>query len=126
MQVPTSSKSQRSSSAVPDPENTTTLMKCPHTSPLSSLLRYPGVYQGITPSRPGVGGARVRRSGQSVDLYSRRLGVPLGLPVITLVVALLMIHVRTVEFDALGLPARYSAPTPATCGLAIEVPLMVL
>jgi uncharacterized membrane protein required for colicin V production len=39
MQVPTSSKLHRFSSGFPPAEKTTTLMKCPHTSPLSRLLR---------------------------------------------------------------------------------------
>jgi hypothetical protein len=34
--------------------------------------------------------------------------------------------VRTVAGDALGLPCRYWAATPAACGVAIEVPLIVL
>ena len=33
---------------------------------------------------------------------------------------------RTVTGEAPGLPCRYSAATPATCGAAIDVPLMVL
>ena len=44
---------------------------------------------------------------------------------ITFVVELLMSHVRIVDDDALPKVALYSAATPATCGEAIDVPLMV-
>ena len=63
--------------------------------------------------------------GYNVDLYSNRFGVPLGFPVITFAVALLMIHVRIVDDDASPKDDLYSAATPATCGEAIEVPLIV-
>ena len=36
-----------------------------------------------------------------------------------------MIALATVAGDAAGLPCRYSAATPATCGVAIDVPLIV-
>ena len=48
------------------------------------------------------------------------------MPVITFAVELLMIQVRIVDDDASPNVALYSAATPATCGDAIEVPLMVL
>ena len=38
-------------------------------------------------------------------------------------VALLKIALRTVADVALGLPCKYSATTPTTCGVAIDVPL---
>src|SRR5215212_5854683 len=41
------------------------------------------------------------------------------------VVELFTSALRTVAGDALELPERYSAATPATCGVAIDVPLMV-
>ena len=41
------------------------------------------------------------------------------------VVALFTSALRTVAGDAPVLPCKYSAATPATCGVAIEVPLMV-
>ena len=44
----------------------------------------------------------------------------------TLAVELLISHVRIVEYDASPKVALYKAATPATCGDAIEVPLMVL
>ncbi len=43
-----------------------------------------------------------------------------------LLVAMLISALRTVVGEAVGLPCRYSAATPATCGVAIEVPLMIL
>src|SRR5690606_35960511 len=58
--------------------------------------------------------------------YSNRLGEALPAPVTLLAVELLISAVATWLGVALGLPARYSAATPATCGDAIEVPLMVL
>jgi hypothetical protein len=41
------------------------------------------------------------------------------------VVELLTSAFVTVAGDAVGLPCRYSAAAPATCGEAIDVPLMV-
>ena len=43
-----------------------------------------------------------------------------------LLVALLISALAYGGGGADGLPSRYSAATPATCGVAIEVPLMVL
>src|SRR5690606_36834462 len=56
---------------------------------------------------------------------SNRLGGRAGAPS-TPVVALAMIAFSTWAGVAPGLLARYRAATPATCGAAIEVPLMVL
>ena len=59
-------------------------------------------------------------------MYSRRFGVPLTLPVMTLVVALELIQLVTADDDGLDdEPPLYSAATPATCGVAIDVPLIV-
>ena len=49
----------------------------------------------LTPARRG------RAAAQSVDLYSRRLGVPVTLPEITLDVAFDVSQLRIVEYDAL-------------------------
>src|SRR5690606_4972469 len=58
--------------------------------------------------------------------YSRRLGEPLpGLPTTPLVAAEVS-AVETCAGLAEGLSARYRAAAPATCGLAMEVPEMVL
>src|SRR5439155_11144171 len=62
----------------------------------------------------------------SVDLNSSRLGVPDGFPVMTLVVALLMIQFDTVADAASPKVALYRAATPVTCGVAIDVPLRVM
>src|SRR6266508_531530 len=57
---------------------------------------------------------------------SSRFGEPVpGLPT-TPVVASATIRSRTCCGVRLGLPPRINAATPATCGVAIEVPLMVL
>jgi hypothetical protein len=61
----------------------------------------------------------------SVDLNRSRFAVPLGFPEITPVVELLMSQVRIVDDDASPNDDLYSAATPATCGDAIDVPLMV-
>ena len=58
--------------------------------------------------------------------YSRRFGEPVPGLVTLFGVELLISAVVTCAGVALGLLARYSAATPATCGDAIEVPLMVL
>src|ERR1044071_2680815 len=47
--------------------------------------------------------------------------MPVSLPV----VAVEMIALATVAGEAEGLFCKYSAATPATCGVAIDVPLMV-
>lgn len=58
-------------------------------------------------------------------MNSRRLTVPLGLPVITFAVALLFSQFVIVADDASPKLPLYNAATPATCGLAIDVPLIV-
>jgi hypothetical protein len=57
--------------------------------------------------------------------YRSLLGEPVPALVTTLLVALLKIASRTVCGEALVLPWRYNAATPAACGAAIEVPLIV-
>lgn len=64
-------------------------------------------------------------TGHKVDLYSSLFGVPDGFPEITPVVELLISQLRIVDDDAFPKVALYSAATPATCGDAIEVPLIV-
>src|ERR1044072_8261573 len=70
-------------------------------------------------------------SGATVDCYreldhnSRRLAVPDGMPLSLLRFAALTISFLTVAGDADGLLCRNRAATPATCGVAIEVPLKV-
>src|SRR5690242_10040363 len=76
--------------------------------------------QNPTPLRRAVRGRAYK-----VDLKSSRLGVPDGLPVITFVVALVLIKFEIVAADASPKVALYSAPTPVTCGVAMEVPLIV-
>ena len=56
---------------------------------------------------------------------TKRFGEPLR-PESAFSVEVSMISVKTVDGLALVLLARKSAATPATCGLAIEVPLIVL
>jgi hypothetical protein len=60
------------------------------------------------------------------DRNSRRLAVPVGMPLRRLSVAVLTSAFLTVAGDASRLFWRYLAATPATCGAAIDVPLMVL
>ena len=50
----------------------------------------------------------------------------MGSPLSRAVVAAPTIVLRTVPGDAVGLLCRYLAATPATCGDAIDVPLMVI
>ena len=61
----------------------------------------------------------------SVDLKSNLFGVPLGFPVMTFVVALDLIQLSMVLEAASPNALLYSAATPATCGEAIDVPLIV-
>jgi hypothetical protein len=58
--------------------------------------------------------------------YSKRLGDPVPALVTLLGVALLFNDVATASGVAVGLAAKYSAAAPATCGVAMDVPLMVL
>jgi hypothetical protein len=53
------------------------------------------------------------------------LGDPDPALVTTPVVALLVTAPATTDGVAEGLPCRYSAATPAACGVAIDVPLSV-
>src|SRR5207249_3194530 len=55
-----------------------------------------------------------------------RFGEPVPVPDSLLTLALLTIAAWTVLGDASGSVARYSAAAPVTCGVAIEVPLIVL
>ena len=58
-------------------------------------------------------------------MYNRRLTVP-RVSLIAPVVALLTMRLVMVATEALGSFCNSKAATPATCGLAMEVPLMVL
>jgi hypothetical protein len=60
-----------------------------------------------------------------LDQKSSRFGVPVGMPLNLLRLATLTISFLTVAGDALGLLCKKRAATPATCGVAIEVPLSV-
>src|SRR5919106_4656395 len=60
-----------------------------------------------------------------LDQKSRRFDVPVGRPVIRPVVAALTMAFLTVAGEAVRLFCRYLAATPATCGVAIDVPLIV-
>src|SRR5829696_5328136 len=55
--------------------------------------------------------------------YTRRLGEPVPALVTLLGVEVVMMALATVATVAVVLPSRYSAATPATCGLAMLVPL---
>ena len=67
----------------------------------------------------------VNGNNQKKSEYNRRFGEPVPAFVITFVVALLTIALRTVVAEADGFACLYKAATPATCGEAIEVPLSV-
>src|SRR3954449_3770799 len=58
-------------------------------------------------------------------VYSRRFGEPVPALVTTPLVAWPVSAEATVAGDAPGLVCRYRAAAPVTCGVAIEVPLMV-
>ena len=57
--------------------------------------------------------------------YNKTFGEPVPGLVTLLAVPLLTSALRTVAADADGLLCKYNAATPTTCGVAIEVPLMV-
>ena len=57
---------------------------------------------------------------------NNRFPVPAGRPVIAPATALFFNAVSTCAVVAPGLFSMYRAATPATCGLAMEVPEMVL
>src|ERR1700741_1071118 len=59
-------------------------------------------------------------------VYCSRFGEPVPGLVILFGVAAAFIADCTVAGDAPGLAARYRAAPPTTCGVAIEVPLIVL
>ncbi len=58
--------------------------------------------------------------------YSSRLGEPRPALFTTPEVALVVMALETVAGAAVGCACRYRAATPATWGVAMEVPLMVL
>jgi len=60
-----------------------------------------------------------------LDRKRRRLGVPDGMPLRRFTVASATSAFRTVAGKAVGFDCRYLAAAPATCGVAIEVPLIV-
>ena len=64
--------------------------------------------------------------GEAQRVYKSRFGEPEPMPVSRFSVALLYSQLRTVAGDDDGKRCRYSAAAPATCGDAIEVPLIVL
>src|SRR4051794_32293783 len=76
------------------------------------------VHGSVPPVPPPLGAVRPEKS--------RRLGEPVPGLVTLLGVLLLMMAAVTVAGVADGLPCRYSAATPTTCGVAMLVPLMVL
>ena len=63
--------------------------------------------------------------GPPLDENSSRLGEPVPAFVTLFGVELLMIAAVTVAGEALGFVSRNSAATPATCGVAIDVPEIV-
>jgi hypothetical protein len=70
----------------------------------------------------GSGGGALPESSE----YNSRFGDPVPGDVTLPVVAVLMIAFATALDDAAGLVCKYRAATPATCGAAMDVPLMVL
>src|SRR5215204_7468747 len=75
---------------------------------------------------PLVTGAQPGGGGLPAPTNSRRLGEPAPGLVMTFIVALEYMVLATVCGAMVGLALRISAAPPATCGAAIEVPLMVL
>ena len=79
--------------------------------PLATSVRSPDGGGGVPPS--------------SKRLYSKRFGEPDPALVTLSGVELLTIALATSAAVADSSESRYSAATPATCGLAIDVPLIV-
>ena len=73
-------------------------------------------------SVPGGGGGGAAPNNEN----SKRLGEPVPAPVTLFGVELLMIAAVTVAGEAVGFVSRNNAATPATCGVAIDVPEIVL
>ena len=61
----------------------------------------------------------------ALPIYKRLAGDPMPALMTMFAVALFSNAVATAAGVAKGSPARYSAAAPATCGAAIEVPLIV-
>lgn len=74
----------------------------------------------------GAAGGGGGGGGAPTTEYKSLFGVPDGIPVMTLAVALLIKAVCTAAGVEVGLAWRYRAAAPATCGADIEVPEMVL
>ena len=88
----------------------------PDSNPRFNNNSVPGVGVGV-----GVGGGVPVKSEKS-----RRFGDPVPGLVTWLSVELLMMAAVTVAGDAVGFVSRNKAATPVTCGVAIEVPEIVL
>ena len=88
----------------------------PDSKPRFSNNSAPGTGVGV-----GVGGGALVNSEKS-----RRFGDPVPALVTLFGVELLMMAAVTVAGDAVGFVSRNNAATPVTCGVAIEVPEIVL
>src|SRR5690606_17845367 len=73
--------------------------------------------------RVGGSGTVSERGAYRPETFRSRLGVPEGAPEILSLEAFSVSQVWTVSWSAWPLASLYSAAAPATCGLAIEVPL---
>src|SRR5690606_14756407 len=104
------------------PEGTCRVQNC--WLPLAPEMPVTGTPSSRVPSPGGGGGGGSLPP--SKNEYSSRFGEPLPGLVTLFGVEALMIALVTCDGVAVGLSARYSAATPATCGEANEVPLMVL
>src|SRR5712691_2571300 len=95
--------------------------------PLSSLDADPSNAQ-LSPPQPNVNDATggLSTGWPPKSEYRSRFGEPEPTLVNRSVVALLTTPAWTSAGVALGNALRYSAAAPATCGVAIEVPLIVL
>jgi hypothetical protein len=84
-------------------------------------------FRGARPFGPALKGATARRAVGywAEDQKSRRFDVPVGIPLSRPVVDAFTKAFLTVDGDANVLFCRYRAATPATCGVAIDVPLIV-
>lgn len=85
----------------------------------------------LTPVAPLDGAARAGAEGivtgvEENTVYNNRFGVPAGTFVILFGVARLFRADCTDAGEVPGLAWRYNAAAPATCGVAIEVPEIVL
>jgi hypothetical protein len=107
----------------PDHVSVTSLTVAKKFCPLAVKVKVPGPGGG---GGGGGGGGEGSGGGAAVrPEKSRRLGEPFPAPFTTPCVALEVIVEATCDGVAVGFVSRYAATTPATCGVAIDVPLIV-